>query len=173
MKETVDCEAERAIPPCMNIQYREPRRDFASRYSLSKLSRRSTPSSITVREGNFFFSRFCRVAWESRYVYSSSFSLIAYSCTICLLFCVCLLLLDIGCFVVYYILILYRKSISLLFFYCRYEILIFCSILTIKATFSLVLHQKRELIYLNIMIICCDTYLFRYCLFSPRLYVLL
>lgn len=44
-------------------------------YSLSKLSRRSTPSSITVRERNFFFSRFYR---EIRLYLSPPLLLIAY-----------------------------------------------------------------------------------------------
>ena len=107
MKETVNCEAERFhLAWIFNI---ESCRDFASRYSLSKLSRRSTSSSIIIRERNFFFSSF----WKANmFIPPSPLLLLIYLFITLRL----LILLVILLYIIHYTLIPYEKSISLISF---------------------------------------------------------
>lgn len=112
-----------AIPPCMNIQYREPAWFRKPLLFIETFSSLDTVIDNRPRKEFPFFSRFRHTARKSRYVYSSSSpSHCLFTVTTCLLFCSCLLLLLRRS--------LYINSISTipsLFFCCCYKVFISCS----------------------------------------------
>lgn len=163
MKETVDCEAERTISPCMNIQYREPAWFRKLLLFIETFSSLGTVIDNRPRKEFFLFSRFRRVAWESRYVYFS-FSLTVYLRAICLLLFVYCSIVHSSCMKSITLISLIavmklfgmhigwyvgRRNFFVILLYQRAQIYLGLMIILIYSLFALVIVRFMNYIYIN------------------------